>query len=182
MFAKDEVCWFPMRVTYNREMSVKRELDALGIENFVPMHYELRENNGARKRVLVPAIHNLIFVRSTQDMLTELKNTRRELMPLRYIVRHTLEDGRVEIIVVPDRQMENFRRVAGVETDDVMFLDCNEYICRVGRRVRIVQGPFAGVEGVIKRIKNNKHVVVQVEGLAAVAITFVPPSLLEAVD
>ena len=103
-------------------------------------------------------------------------------MPLRYIVRHTLEDGRVEIIVVPDRQMENFMRVAGVETDDVMFLDCNEYICRVGRRVRIVQGPFAGVEGVIKRIKNNKHVVVQVEGLAAVAITFVPPSLLEAVD
>ncbi|MBR4238085.1 MAG: UpxY family transcription antiterminator [Prevotella sp.] len=182
MFAKDEVCWFPMRVTYNREMSVKRELDALGIENFVPMHYELRENNGARKRVLVPAIHNLIFVRSTQDTLTELKNTRRELMPLRYIVRHTLEDGRVEIIVVPDRQMENFMRVAGVETDDVMFLDCNEYICRVGRRVRIVQGPFAGVEGVIKRIKNNKHVVVQVEGLAAVAITFVPPSLLEAVD
>ena len=182
MFAKDEVCWFPMRVTYNRELTVKKELVALGIENFVPMHYELREKDGARKRVLVPAVHNLIFVRSTQDTLTELKNTRRELAPLRYIVRRMLEDDRTEIIVVPDRQMENFMRVASVETDDVMFLDCTDYICRVGKRVRIVEGPFAGVEGVIKRIKNNKHVVVQVEGLAAVGITFVPPSLLQAVD
>lgn len=73
-------------------------------------------------------------------------------------------------------------RVASVETDDVMFLDCSDYICRVGKRVRIVEGAFAGVEGVIKRIKNNKHVVVQVEGLAAVAITFVPPSLLQPID
>ena len=68
MFAKDEVCWFPMRVTYNRELTVKKELDALGIENFVPMHYELREKDGARKRVLVPAVHNLIFVRSVSSV------------------------------------------------------------------------------------------------------------------
>ena len=28
-----------MRVTYQREMKVKAELDRLGIENFVPMRY-----------------------------------------------------------------------------------------------------------------------------------------------
>lgn len=171
-----------MRVTYNRELAVKQELDMLGIENFVPMRYELREKGGERKRILVAAIHNLIFVRSTQNTLTELKNTRRQLEPLRYIMRRRMDEDRTEIIVVPDRQMEHFLRVASVETDDVMFLDCNEYICRVGKRVRIMEGPFAGVEGVIKRIKNNKHVVVQVEGLAAVAITFVPPSLLQPID
>ena len=171
-----------MRVTYHRELAVKTELDALGIENFVPMRYEVRQKNGERKRVLVPAIHNLIFIHSTQETLTELKNTRRELSPLRYIMRRLIGEERSEIIVVPDRKMENFMRVASVETDDVMFLDCSDYICRVGKRVRIVEGAFAGVEGVIKRIKNNKHVVVQVEGLAAVAITFVPPSLLQPID
>jgi len=29
--------WFPMRVTYQREMKV--ELDRMGIENFMPMRY-----------------------------------------------------------------------------------------------------------------------------------------------
>ena len=35
----DPKAWFPMRVTYQREMKVKAELDRLGIENFVPMRY-----------------------------------------------------------------------------------------------------------------------------------------------
>ena len=30
----DPKMWFPMRVTYQREMKVKAELDRLGIENF----------------------------------------------------------------------------------------------------------------------------------------------------
>ena len=31
----DPKAWFPMRVTYQREMKVKAELDRLGIENFM---------------------------------------------------------------------------------------------------------------------------------------------------
>ena len=37
----DPKTWFPMRVTYQREMKVKAELDRLGIENFVPMRYKV---------------------------------------------------------------------------------------------------------------------------------------------
>ncbi len=33
----DPKVWFPMRVTYQREMKVKAELDRLEIETFVPM-------------------------------------------------------------------------------------------------------------------------------------------------
>lgn len=57
--------WFPMRVTYQREMKVKAELDRLGIECFIPMTYKLVEsqNDGDMelRRVLVPAINNLIL-------------------------------------------------------------------------------------------------------------------------
>lgn len=31
--------WFAMRVTYHREMLVKKLLDDEGIENFIPMYY-----------------------------------------------------------------------------------------------------------------------------------------------
>ena len=37
----DPNMWFPMRVTYQRELKVKAELDRLGIENFVPMRYKV---------------------------------------------------------------------------------------------------------------------------------------------
>ena len=66
----DPKAWFPMRVTYQQEMKVKvkAELDRLEIENFVPMRYKVVEaqNDGDTelRRVLVPAINNLIFVRS----------------------------------------------------------------------------------------------------------------------
>jgi len=50
---------------------------------------------------------------------------------------------------------------------------------RQGKPVRVIDGPFAGVEGTIVRIQRNKRVVVKIEGVAAVAITFVPPSFLE---
>ena len=173
--------WFPMRVTYHREMKIKALLDDLGIDNFLPMRWEIVETKGGgRKRILLPAIHNLIFVRSTQEYLTNLKTTREEFSPLRYMMRRPLSSGQGngEIIRVPDRQMENFMRVASVKDDRVMFLENSDYINKVGQHVKVIDGYFAGVEGIIKRINKNKRVVVQLEGLAAVAIAFVPANQL----
>lgn len=172
--------WFPMRVTYHREMKIKALLDELGIECFLPMHYELVETKtGGKKRVLLPAIHNLIFVRSTQEFLTHLKMCRNEFAPMRYMMKRSHStDAKSEILQVPDAQMDNFMRVASVQDDRVMFLDNNEFIHKVGQRVKVIDGYFAGVEGVIKRINKNKRVVVQLEGVAAVAIAFVPASQL----
>lgn len=181
MLQQDEMHWFPMRVTYRRELKVKKVLDSLGVECFVPMHYEWVGDPDHPHKALVPAIHNLIFVRSTQENLTTLKMTRQELEPMRYIMLPAQQTRR-EIMVVPDRQMDNFLRVARMQDESVMFLEYSDFIRKVGKRVRIKAGTFTGVEGVVKRIKNNKHVVVQIEGVAAVAITFVPPAFLELIE
>ena len=173
--------WFPMRVTYNRELKVKEHLDTIDVESFIPLRYEFVGKGNDKKRKLVPAIHNLIFIRSTKQQLTYLKQSVKELEPLRFIVRTTL-DGNNEILHIPDRQMENFLRVASVQDDSVMFLQPGDYINKVGRRVLITEGVFAGVEGVIKRFKNNRHVVVQMEGLAAVAITYVPTNYIATIN
>ena len=111
----DPKTWFPMRVTYQREMKVKAELDRLGIENFVPMRYKVVESQSdgdtELRRELVPAINNLIFVRSTQERVSELKQTNEVLEPLRYMMDHTAV-GEHTIMTVADRKMENFMRVA----------------------------------------------------------------------
>ena len=180
---RSERAWYPMRVTYGREVKVKEALDNLGIENFLPMHYELVDpGDGNKRRLLVPAIHNLIFIYDSREDITLLKTTRREFQPLRYITKHFAESVADNILTVPETQMRNFMRVASVQDDSVMFLDNSDYLSKVGRRVLITEGYFAGVEGVVKRIKKNKHVVVQLEGLAAVAVTYVPASCLRTLD
>ena len=181
--AADTREWFPMRVTYNRELKVKSCLDELGIENFLPMQYKIVDDRKGRRMQRAPAIHNLLFIHSDEDTLTTLKRTQRGLEPLRYMTRPLAGvPGMKEIIRVPHLQMENFMRVATIDDERVMFLDYNDFIARPGRKVRITEGLFAGVEGVVKRIKNNRHVVVQIEGVAAVAITYVPANCLTAVE
>lgn len=172
--------WYPMRITYHREMKIKALLDEMGVESFLPMHWEVVETkNRGKKRMLLPAIHNLIFVRSTQEFLTELKMTREEFAPMRYMMKRPISSGeKSEIMLVPDQQMENFMRVASVQDDRVMFLESNDFINRIGQRVKVIDGFFSGVEGVVKRINKNKRIVVQLEGIAAVAIAFVPASQL----
>ena len=105
--------------------------------------------------------------------------TRKEFSPMRYMVRKSVSDNHVtEIITIPDRQMDNFIKVASVQDDRIFYLDYEEVQNISGKRCKIIEGYFAGVEGTIKRISKNKRVVVQIEGVAAVAIAFVPSSCL----
>lgn len=174
----DPKIWYPMRVTYSRELKVKAELDRLGIKCFVPMTYKLVDADGENPhRELVPAINNLIFVHATQEQISRLKTTNEALEPLRYIMDYTAEKPH-EIMTIPDRQMENFMRVASMTDDSVMFLDENTIVGKEGKRVRIMGGPFEGVEGVIRRVKRCKRVVVEIEGVMSVAIAHVPSVLL----
>ena len=169
--------WYPMRVTYHRELRIKEQLDVLGIDCFVPMHYDLADSSDGPRKTLVPAIHNLIFVHASQEVLTRLKMYQKEFDPMRYMSK-TSSDGHKELLYVPDRQMENFMRVASVQDDSVIFLDVRDS-ANMGRRVRITAGPFKGVEGVIKRIRKNKYFLIQIDGVAAVAITYIPADCLE---
>ena len=185
-----EVCgdpkiWFPMRVTYQREMKVKAELDRLEIENFIPMTYRFTESrkqgDTELRRELVPAINNLIFVHSTKERISELKVSNELLEPLRYMIDQTAGEAHT-IMTVPDKQMENFMRVASVTDDSVMFLDETTIVGKEGKRVEIMGGPFEGVTGVIRRVKRCKRVVVELEGITCVAIAFVPVGLLKEIE
>ena len=182
-----EVCgdpkiWFPMRVTYQREMKVKAELDRLGIECFVPMRYRIVDVDAENpRRVLVPAINNLIFVRSTQERISGLKASNEVLEPLRYMMDRTASREHA-IMTVGDREMENFMRVASRTDDSVMFLNEENVVGKEGKRVMITGGTFEGVTGVVRRVKRCKRVVVELEGIASVAIAFVPAGVLKEIE
>lgn len=165
-----------MRVTYGRERSLKAFLDKEGVDNFLPMKTAVSKVGHRIVKKRVPALSNLIFVRDSMEHITLLKQTRQEAEPLRYMMRHALDPlhDANEVIVVPDRQMDNFLRVAAGPEDEYTYLTPNELQGHEQGSVKIVSGPFKGVEGVIKRVHGNKQVVVELEGLGGITIRFVP--------
>ena len=170
---REKEVWFAIRVTYLRELKVKEDLESRGITCFVPMQYRREERNGVMLKRLVPSVHNLIFVYIKPSDMAEYKKT--SDMPIRYIMNRETHKP----ITVPTREMENFIKVAGTFEEKLIYLNPDLGDFAKGERVRIIGGMFAGAEGVFVRVKGDRRVVVNVEGLVAVATTFVHPSMIE---
>ena len=167
-----------MRVTYSRELALKALLDKEGIESFIPMHYEYAEKNGRRIRKLVPAVHNLVFIHSTRKCIDALKDRPGMNIPMRYIMDRESRQP----IVVPTSQMRSFMAVAGSYDQQLVYLEPSAVAFRKGQRVRVTGGIFAGVEGEFIRVKNDRRVMVSIQGVMAVATTYIHPSLIEPLD
>lgn len=165
--------WYAIRVTFNREMKVKDDLDLRGIESFVPMKYVMGTRRGRRVKKLVPTIHNLIFFHIEPSLMKEYKATTK--LPIRYIMNPATKKP----VVVPEQEMKNFIAVAGTYEEQLVYITPKPGQFTRGDRVRILGGPFEGAEGVLQRVKGDSRVIVSIKGLVAVATTSIHPSLLE---
>lgn len=157
---------------------MRDELQRLEIEHYLPLKWGRRLYGGHFKRVQVPAL-NLIFVHSSQEEITHQKMFNRELAYLRYKMNRCHDDESVsDIMTVSEREMKNFMLVTQQSDAPIEYLTYTDFLDKESRHVRVVDGDFVGVEGVIKRIKKDRCVVVTIKGLAAVALQ-IPFSQLE---
>ncbi|MBO8476912.1 MAG: UpxY family transcription antiterminator [Bacteroidetes bacterium] len=168
--------WFAIRVTYNRELKVKVELEAKGIECFVPMSYKEVLLGGRKVRKLMPSIHNLIFVNMTEEEMKRYKQA--TTLPIRYI----MDAATKHPLIVPDVQMRNFIAVSSTNDEQLVYLNPDELNLKKGDCVRVVGGLFEGCEGVFMRLKGDRRVVISIPGVVAVATAFIHPSLIQKLE
>lgn len=168
--------WYVIRVTYSRELLVKAELDRKGVECFIPMQYQYAEREGRRIKILVPSIHNLIFIRMSEEEMVSYKAT--TSLPIRYM----MDFEKHKPLVVPDWQMRNFIAAAGTYDEQLIYLDPQEADLKKGDRVRVTGGLFEGLEGTLMRIKGDRRVVVSIPGVIAVATAFIHQSLIQKIE
>lgn len=168
--------WFAMRVTYRREFKVKKILDDAGIENYLPVHETLRVKHHRKVKETVPVVRGLIFVRTSQPVLQEIKTG---LPFLQYIINKRTGDK----IVVPDAQMSRFIAVTSTGNEKLLYFADNELNLTKGTRVRVTGGEFEGYEGIFLKVKGarDRRVVIEIEGVVAVALTTISPELIEVV-
>ncbi|MDR0844015.1 MAG: UpxY family transcription antiterminator [Tannerella sp.] len=170
-----DLAWYVLRITYNRALKCKENLDKMEIKNFIPMHYVMVVKGDRKKRKLVPVVQNLIFVYTTKSILEHIK----QHTDMSSFVRYMMDKATGKPMTVPDKQMHDFITIAGSNDEQVMYLSAAEISLKKGDKVRITKGIWAGIEGEFIRIKGDRRVVVIIQGIIAVATVFIHPSWLE---
>lgn len=175
---KEDMVWFAMRAPYSKELEAKRLLDQYAIESFIPMCNKVFVRKGKKRKELVPAVRNLIFVRTTWPLIRESK---KKILFLQYV---TKPDGGKNIpVIVPDVQMQQFITVSQQVNERLVYLTPEEINLAKGTPVRVLGGPFDGVEGTFVKVKGcrSKRVVLLIPGIVAVAVAEVSPDLIEVI-
>ena len=172
--------WFAMSATFRRELKARALLDDAGIECFIPMKYmAVTKRNGRKAKELVPAVHNLIFVHADKEQIQDIK---KDIPWLQWLTRSS--DGRNVPIIVPDRDMEQFIQVTRDSNEKLVYLRPDEIDLRKGTPIRILGGPFNGIEGTFIKIQGhrNRRVVVMLKNIIGVAMAEVTPDLIEVLE
>ena len=158
--------WFAARTRYGQELKVRDRLEARGVEHFIPTV----PSDGPRKEKA--AVSNLVFLKASKPEALELANT--GVIPVKYIV----DCATRTLLVVPDKQMEDFRRVMDLSLEEGGLMDRP---LALGDRVRVTKGPLRDVEGHVVEFHGKYYVVVNLLD-CLFAKAQVPRSWLERIE
>ena len=146
---------------------MRDELTKRGIDSFVPtVHVGKTRGKGTYEKVLAP---NIIFVRTSKTEACMLVS--RDHLPLQFVP----DCATKHMMVVPDKQMEDFRRVFDFSIAEGGLVDKP---LEVGERVRVTKGSLKGVEGYVVELLGRTYVVVGLIGCLW-AMAKVPRAWLE---
>lgn len=166
---EDQEYWFAARTRANQELGLRNSLQRLEISHYLPTHIVTRRISDRVKRIEVPVIHNLIFIRATRQCAFSL--VKNYALKLHYI--RDVETG--SLLVVPDKQMSDFMFLLDLSPESIR--QCSDTYAP-GDHVRIIKGDLAGIEGELVRIEGKTHVLLRVPQVLVISVK-VPRGYLE---
>lgn len=189
MLIENEPHWFPMRIRYsslsrlekmveNFEKEKKRLGDSVMLDTYVPLNFIKVSRT---KMDFAPYLLNYIFVHSTFKDLVEIKHSREDFEPLRFIMHPAYDEKderHDEVLTMSDKMMSDYMRITAEENDKIVFLKDLRFACKPSREVQIIEGEFTGVIGRIKRIGGARCVVLPIGEEQAAAVVDVPNKFL----
>lgn len=148
----DKSPWYAIRTFNCQELRLGEYLTEKGKEYFIPMTYtERRNREGHTKRVLVPVVHNLLFLRKDEPQ----KHLFRMLSECNLPMTVFRKEGTGEWYEIPENQMLEFRALCDPDFKDTLFMTSEEADAKPGKMVEVIHGPFTGMVGKLHRVKNS---------------------------
>ena len=167
MDGKDVLCWYAVYVRSRFEKKVHQLFQDKGITSFLPLVETWRQWSDRKKKVSMPLFKGYVFVRIVykSDHLKVLES-----------------DGVVKFVgirnvpsVILDRDIEWIKILTG-EPDALrdVFPEIP-----TGQRVKVISGPFRGLEGIVKKEGRDAKLVVYFDSIMQGIEVLINPEFLQ---
>jgi len=139
------VHYYAIYTQSRHEQKVCERLTRKEIETFLPLVERWSRRRDRRKRINLPLFPGYLFVHSKMDAHTHL-----EILKTDSVVRILGNDGKP--IPIPDEQIFAIQALIknGMPITPFPYL-------KEGMRVRVVNGPLMGIEGILLKTRPQKH-------------------------
>ena len=174
--------WFVLRASYGREDKAADYIVEDGTFVYIAKRYARKALNvgGKNKIVLEPLIPNLLFLYTTKDKAEEYVKRTPALSFLTYYYNHFTQDetDKNPPLTVSCKEMENFIIATNNKNEHLRFVDESQCHYKGGETVKIIDGPFKGVEGRVARVAGQQRVVVSLTGVGLVSTAYIPTAFI----
>lgn len=113
------------------------------LQLFAPTFFEPVSKNGRKEIKRKPLVYHYVFLNGEPSVVKDFCSKR---FGFSFVVTNT-GGGRKEHATISDRAMENFRKIALYYSNSLPFYPLDNVDLEDGDLVRVVEGPFAGLEG-----------------------------------
>ncbi len=163
--------WYACYTRARHEKQVERVLRERGIESFLPLVPRVQQWKDRKKRVEFPLFPSYVFGRFTLKDLHAVLTTPGVSTIVRINGYPT---------PIPDVELENIRRFADAIADTGVEAEAAAYV-KEGDWVRVTDGPFRGVEGLVVERRGRRRVLVGLHAIGQGLEVDIDSRLLKAI-
>jgi len=152
--------WFALYTKPRSEFKAREQLALLEVEHYLPTYTTMKQWSDRKKKITEPLIRGYIFIyASEQERLASVEQPS--------IVRCIFDCGHPASI--PDWQIDNVRKLLTQDSELIVY---NGIV--PGTKVKIKNGPFEGVVGIVTDTEKGKSISISIDLLNRSVITRVP--------
>ena len=131
---KSEEKWFVLgSLKRNQELKIRDELRRESLECFVPIRYSVKSIKGVKKRLMLPAISNMIFIKGLlEDLKEKIKFNKNSL----YLRKSTFSN-KEDYLTITNKAMEEFIAVTEHHEEHVTYFRPEEISLQEGDKIII---------------------------------------------
>lgn len=159
--------WVALYTNSRAEKKTALTLESAGFEVYLPLQHTRRQWSDRWKSVEVPLINSYIFAKIRAKDVTPVRNSAG-------VVAIVSWHGKPAII--PDKEINAIKRLMDAEAEVHVR---NSSQLKRGAKVRIVEGPFTNMEGMLIRECEDGNFCVSISGLDFALVTTIESSILE---
>lgn len=150
----DEKIWWVARTKSRQEKALAWDLKAKGIPYYLPLVAQPRKCKNRMRTSVLPLFNGYIFFQGDQRERSE-----------------ALRTGRIAQVLDVANQQRLTGELAALSsaTQARLGLVLCDFVPK-GQRVRIISGPFQGLEGIVKMLKGKKRLILNLEVIRQAAV------------